>query len=228
MNAKTIVVAPFNIVSSLPPELEGSTKMVSSALVDHIEAHGKTVRVIDFRSGRKLWVDSMKEVRESGAKRNFENAARVYARRIGEQIEFDALIVPSIFIQNAQSRSGWAYWDNAKKKIKITGDSPKGGVLALGSHYFKAASAFVYVLDREGGAIQSSRYGLELLQHVNFKSTDEFFIVDNVPLMKNGEDMRDGIAKALSPFLPEDTPIPAANDLDVSPDAEDTTDSNPS
>ena len=31
----------------------------------------------------------MKEVRDAGEKRNFGNAARVYARRIGEQIKFE-------------------------------------------------------------------------------------------------------------------------------------------
>lgn len=49
----------------------------------------------------------MKEVRESGLPRNFKNAARVYAQKIGERIEFDAIIVPSIFVQNAK-KSGHA------------------------------------------------------------------------------------------------------------------------
>ena len=35
--ARTIVVAPLNVVSSLPPELEGSTKIVSTALVEQLE-----------------------------------------------------------------------------------------------------------------------------------------------------------------------------------------------
>lgn len=96
MNAKTILIAPFNIVSALPPELEGSTEIVKTALIDHLEAHGKTVHIIGFRIGRKLWSASMKEVRDSGAKRNFENAARVYAGKIGESVEFDALIIPSL------------------------------------------------------------------------------------------------------------------------------------
>ena len=92
-NAKIILVAPFNIVSSLPPELEGSTRMDSDALIDHLKAHGKTAHLISFRVGRELWAASMKEVRDSGAKRNFENAAKVYARKIGEQIDLFGLML---------------------------------------------------------------------------------------------------------------------------------------
>jgi len=219
--AKTIVVAPLNIVSSLPPELEGSTKMVRAALVEHLEAHGKTVHVIGFRSGRELWKDSIKEVRASGGKQSFENAARVYVRRIGEQIEFDVLIVPSIFIQNAKMRSRTVRWDGAEQRMSIEGGgiNSKRANLYLGNVgklNVRAASLFVHVLGRDGNSIQTKRSGLEIVQHLEWRveqkggysGTEEVsqVLVNDTPAIEDIEMVRAGVAAALSPFLSEEVP----------------------
>jgi len=181
--AKTIVLAPLNIVSSLPPELEGSTKMISAALVDHLEAHGKTVRVIGFRAGRDLWKSSMKEVRDSGEKRNFENAARVYARRIGEQLDFDVLIVPSVFIQNAKMRARTVRWDGAEQEMVI-----EGGINS------KRANLYQGNMGQKGGYSGRETVSQEL--------------VNDTPAIQDKERVRAGVAAALSPFLSEEVPPP--------------------
>ena len=220
--AKTIIIAPLNVVSSLPPELEGSTKMISAALVGHLEAHGKTVRVIGFRAGRDLWKSSMKEVRDSGEKRNFDNAARVYARRIGEQLDFDVLIVPSIFIQNAKMRARTVRWDGAEQKMVIEGgiNSNRANLYQgnMGTLSVRAASLFVHVLDRDGNSIQTKRSGLELIQHLEWrveqkggysgKETVSQELVNDTPAIQDKERVRAGVAAALSPFLSEEVPPP--------------------
>jgi hypothetical protein len=220
-NAKVILVAPFNIVSSLPPELEGSTRMVSDALIEHLEAHGKTAHLISFRVGREYWAASMKEVRDSGAKKNFKNAAKVYARKIGEQIEFDAMIVPSIFIQNAKMRSRVSRWDGAVQKMdmigKLTNNSRSTMQFQTGTLMVRAASIFVHILDRDGNAIQTKRRGLEVIQHLERKvisggqsgGSDQLRIelVDDNPAIENDEMVRAGVAAVLSPFLSEEIPV---------------------
>jgi hypothetical protein len=227
-NAKVILVAPFNIVSSLPPDLEGSTRMVSDALIEYLEAHGKTAHLISFRVGRDLWAASMKEVRESGEKRNFENAAKVYAQKIGDQIEFDAIIVPSLFIQNAKMRSRVSRWDGAVQKMdmvgKLTKNSRSTAQFQTGTVTVRAASIFVHVLDRDGNSILTKRHGLEVIQHLERKvisgghsSADQLTIglVDDDPPIDNDEMVRAGVAEALSPFLPEE--IPSTNEEVSSP-----------
>lgn len=222
MEARTIIVSPFNIVSSLPPELAGSIGIVSTALIEHLEAHDKEVHVIGFQAGRDLWRMSMKEVRESGLPRNFKNAARVYAQKIGEQIEFDAIIVPSIFVQNAnKKRSRIVRWDGAEQKLEYRGDS-RGVVVA--SIYVKAASLFVHILDREGNAIHTKRMGLELIQHLRFggerirgysrredsdaQLINNWKVVDDAPPIQDEERVRAGVAAVLSPYLSEEVPHP--------------------
>ena len=241
--AKTIVVAPLNIVSSLPPELEGSTKMVKAALVEHLEAHGKTVHVIGFRSGRELWKDSIKEVRSSGGKQSFENAARVYVRRIGEQIEFDVLIVPSIFIQNAKMRSRTVRWDGAEQRMSIEGGgiNSKRANLYLGNVgklNVRAASLFVHVLGRDGNSIHTKRSGLEIVQHLEWRveqkggysGTEEVsqVLVNDTPAIEDIEMVRAGVAAALSPFLSEEVPGPTQKSPEGDPVPIETSDANPS
>lgn len=238
MNAKTILVTPFNIVSPLPPDLEGATRLVGSTLVEHLEAHGKTVRVIGVRAGRDLWKASMREVRDSGQPRKFENAAKVYARKLGEIVEFDALIVPSLFVQNAKMRARTVRWDGAEQTIQIhgrggtnPGNSYQGN---LGTLNVRAASIFVHVLDRDGNSIQTKRAGLELIQHLEFKverkggqsGTDQIFqgLVNDNPPIENREMVGAGVAASLSPFLSEDVPeeLPSPSDSET-PEADTTT-----
>lgn len=229
LRAKTILVSPFNIVSAMPPELEGSARFVSNALVDHLEAHGKTVRVIGYDIGRRFWKKSRKEVRDSGRPRKFENAAKIYARKIGEHVEFDAIIVPSLFVQNAKMKSRVVRWDGAEQKVERHGNS-RGAIIQSGSVVIKAASLFAYVLDREGVAIHSGRAGLELIQNMRFGGkrrrglqeresriesfSADFVLVDNIPAIQDKDRVCAGVATVLSPFLPMYTPTPVSRAAD--------------
>jgi hypothetical protein len=212
-NAKMILIAPFNIVSALPPELEGSTRMVSTELVRHLKAHGKKVQVISFRSGRDIWKASMKEVSNSGQKKNFENAAKIYAKKLGASVEFDALIVPSLFIQNAKTRGRTVRWDGAEQSIAMSGSTGNNLYVGQGgSHNVRAASIFVHIVNRQGKLIQTKRSGLELIEHLEWKvkmkggysGTEEVTqnVVPDVPPLEDKELIRAGVAASLSPFLP--------------------------
>jgi len=211
----------------MPPSLEGSSRIVSDSLVETLEAHGKTVRVIGFEAGRQIWRDSINEVRKSGLPKNFKNAAKVYARKIGEQVEFDVLLVPSLFVQNAKMRSRTVRWDGAEQKIERRGNS-RGALMESGSIVVKAASLFLHVLDREGVEVHSKRAGLELIQYMQFGAKTKrgylsgegdlesfaanFVLIDNIPPIASEERVRAGVAAALAPFLPEERPVPAVDD----------------
>jgi hypothetical protein len=217
-NAKVIIISPFNVVSSLPPELEDSTKLVSKEMVAYLEEHGKTVKRMAFRAGRDLWKASMQEVSSSGQDRNFENAARIYARKIGEHLDFDVVIVPSLFVQNAEAHGRTAKWDGAKQMIPLEGEA--GSTQAyqgnLGRLSVRAASIFVHVVDSSGETIHTKRSGLELIQHLEFLvekdgqySGGEHVrqgLVNDRPPIEDVERVREGIAAVFVPFLPEEIP----------------------
>ncbi len=207
MRAKTIVVAPLNLVVALPDELKSSTTLVSEALVEHLEAHQKTPRVLDFRSGRTLWLESTRDVSEAGETQNFENAAAAFARKIGERIDFDALIIASLYVQNARIRSNFASWDGAKQKIEFVGRSRREIEMPQLAT-IPAASVLIHVLDREGRVIHTKRTGLELIQHMSIhtekkKGHDKrtWTLTNDVPALEDELRVRAGIAHSLSPFL---------------------------
>jgi hypothetical protein len=226
--ANTIIVASFNIVSPLPPDLEGSTRKVSMMLIEYLEAHDKKVYLLESRAAHDLWKMSMKAVRESGLPQNFKNAARVYAHEIGEQLEFDVVIVPSIitkYVRKKQSRTIRS--DGAEQTLEYRGNS-RG--VAISSINIKAASLFVQIIDREGNAIHTKRAGLELIQHLQFggqhvkgsirrtdsdaKLISSWKIVNDVPPIENDAMLRAGVAAAFSPFLPEIESVSWLEDVD--------------
>jgi hypothetical protein len=220
MDAKTLLMAPFNIVTPLAPELAGSMRTVSTALAQNLESHGKTVRMIGYRSGQELWKQSIVEVRASGRAKNFENAARVYARKIGEQAEFDAIVIPALFVQNARKKQSRVIrWDDAQQTLEYRGDSP---AVSVASIYIKAASVSVYVLDRAGEVIHSKQMGIELMQYMRFGAergsgysdrterdsqlSNDWQLVDIVPPIQDEDRVRASVASVMSPFLPEELP----------------------
>jgi len=216
--AKTILLSPFNIVNALPPELEGTTKKVKRMLVDHLEANGKTVKVMGYRAARNLWKDSTAEVRTSGKKKNFENAAKVYARKIREHLEFDAVIVPSLFLQNAKVAGRTAKWDGTEQKVEMEGRVPTnrsnryGG--NMGTFYVQAASIFVRILDANGKSIHDKKSGIELIQHLALIVEDgglasgaervDMELVDDKIAIDDDERISAAATDVLYPFVPRD------------------------
>lgn len=213
LNAKVVVVAPLNVASALPVEIEGSSEIVSTTLVSYLEEHGKTVQKLGFRGGRDLWVYAATQVEQSGQRRTFENAARVYAREIAKQIEYDVLIIPTIYIQNAQIRSSVVRWDGAREPIRIEGRrvlSRKNKRFDSMNATIRAASMMAAVFASDGAALQSESRGLQAIEHVQLsdgkgvRRDESFFDIEpNSPPLDDEAKIRAGIAGALSPFLPE-------------------------
>jgi hypothetical protein len=211
-NAKTIVVAPINVALALPEELTSSTEIVLTALVENLRKHGKTVHLVDFRNGRMLWLESAREVGQSDIAKSFNNAARVFAEKLRENVDFDALIIPSLYLQNAKVHAdGSARWDGARQRIDFVGQS-KWKVDLPPLAIVPAASILLSVFDREGNPLHSKRTGLELIQHLEIQSKrrkghDErsWALVDDTPAIEDAIRVSASIAHTLSPFLPKET-----------------------
>jgi hypothetical protein len=207
MRATTIAIAPLNVVLALPDELKSSAPLAAKALVEHLEANEKTLRAVDFRMAHALWIEATRDLGESKEEHNFENAARIFTRKLGEKIDFDALIIPSLYIQNARIRSDIAHWDSAKQRIEFKGQSrweiekPEVGTIA-------AASVLIYVLDKDGSVIHTKRTGLELIQHMAIHVEDRkghdkrtWTVTNDVPALEDETRVRAGMAHSLSPFV---------------------------
>lgn len=207
----TIAIAPLNVMVSFPARLESSTDIVAKSLRSQIEAQGKTVHSISFRDATDLWRSSMKEVASSKQRKDFENASRVFARRLHEETPFDALVIPALFIQNARwdRRSRVAHWDGAEQKLELVGRLLDGGYCPIGE-LPEGASLLLYVLDAEGEIIYSKQTGLELIQHMEVGPHPDPDVhgiychwADDVPPIGDETLVRAGVARGLAPFFPE-------------------------
>jgi len=215
--AQTIVLVPLNIVLALPTELDSTTEMVSDALVEHIEAQGKTVHLLDFRVARTLWIQATRIVSESNRAKNFENAAQVLTRLIGEKMEFDAIIIPSLFLQNAklkQTSAGVdAHWDGATQRLEWIG-TPSDKTRDPKLRSISAASILVYILDRTGRELLEKRTGLEIVEHLEIEvkkrqgqDQKTWIVKPDLPPIGDKERLDAAIAFALYPFLPQERPV---------------------
>jgi hypothetical protein len=209
MRAKTIIVAPFNIALPLPIELSSSTRIVSDALVEHLEDQGKEARLVEMNVGKALWVESTREVISSGGPKNFETAVRVFARRIRQQIDFDAIIFPALYLQNAKTNFEVAVWDTANQRVEYEGRS-RQEIEMPPPMTIPAASLLVYVLDTDGNIIHSRRTGLELIQHMEIHVEKKqgydkrtWALKDDDPPIEDEVRVRAAVAHALYPYLPK-------------------------
>jgi hypothetical protein len=212
----TVVIVPLNVVVSLPARLEASTDIVARSLRSQIEAHGKSVDTIRFRDANHLWRSAMKEVISSKQPKNFENAARVFARHLHEEMPFDVLVIPSLFIQNARwdCRTHIAEWDDTRQKMEVVGRL-RGAATCAFRDRPEAASLLLNVLDAEGEILYSKQTGLELIEHIEVGPDPDpdvhgiyYRWGDDVPPIGDETRVRAGVARGLAPFLPEgDTPV---------------------
>jgi hypothetical protein len=215
--AKTIVLLPLNIVLALPTELAPSREMVSKALVEHVEGQGKTVYLLDVSAARALWIQATKIVSESNRAKNFENAAEVLTQLIGEKVDFDALIIPSLYLQNAklkQTQAGIdAHWSGATQRVEWIGtpstetEDPKLGSL-------RAATILVSIFDRAGRELVEKRTGLELIEHLAIevekrqgRDKRTWVVTSDLPPIDDEVRLEAAIAFALHPFLPQDPAV---------------------
>jgi hypothetical protein len=211
--ATIIIIAPMNLALPLPSQLESSANFVMRALDDVLRAHEKSIQRIDPRQGRQLWFQSAKEIQQSAAEDNFENAVRVFARKIGEVSEFDTLILPSLYVTNAQVRTeGTARWDTATQRIEFIGQS-KWEIEVAQLSSVPAASILMSVFDRDGMKIHSKRTGLELVQHLAIqverrKGHDKrtWGLEDDIPAISDPVRVKAAISHSLFPFLPKGPP----------------------
>jgi hypothetical protein len=207
--AKTIVVAPFNVALALPDGLKSSIPLASDTLTRVLEKQDKTVRLLSDSEGKALWIESALEVAKSGGPKNFESAVRVFASKLQRIAPFDAMIVPSLYIQNASATPVAARWDRANQQIEFIGRA-REEIEMPAVTTIPAASVLMYVTDRDGEVIHTKRTGIELLQHMEVRIKRKqgydqriWTLTDDDPPIESEVRMRAAIAHALHPFLPK-------------------------
>ncbi len=205
-----IVILPLNVTSPLPAELKSASPAVWSAFEVYLRAHGAALKTLAYPSARGLWLASIRDARADPKQKEigFDDAARLFVAKLKQHTDFDALIVPSLYVQRATLSGTTASWDGSEQTIEIDarrGDAPIPSD-ALIEGVAPAASLHTVVFNGDGSKLHEGRAGLALLVRAKVSRPSApnepptFSFVprrdpfDRVQLMR-------GTAKALAPYV---------------------------
>ncbi len=215
--AQTLLILPLNVAAVMPPELDSMSPLVRKELEIYLADHGKTLKTVSYPDARRLWLSSIREVRSgpNGARSGYDDAARVFVRKLAQHAQFDTVIAPSLYVQKARISGRFARWDGVERELEIEEQgrlSPSIPANTPLEGEAPGASLHAVVLDSKGVKIQEARGGLELLVSVRVQrnpripnSEPQFAFATRTDLFSNRAHLREGIAHALAPFLP---PLP--------------------
>jgi len=206
-----VVVLPLNVAAPMPAELKGVSAQAWSALEIYLRAHGAKLKTLAYPTARALWLASVRDARADPKHKDpgFEDAARVFVGKLKQQTDFDALIVPTLYVQRAILTGTQASWDGSQRTLEI--ESRRGETLPADAAIegaVPAVSLHAVVFNGEGSRIHEGRAGLALLVRARLTRQslpDEAPTFSLSPLKDPFEDrafLMQGTAKALAPYVP--------------------------
>jgi hypothetical protein len=211
---RSLLILPLNVPAVMAPELEAARPVVWEELEIYLRAQGKELRTVSFATARQLWLGAVRRVRDAEkgvkTKTGFDDAARALVLELARHAEFEAVIVPSLFVREAQISGASARWDGVERPLEFEIRGPGAGSAAAPpavEGLAPAASLHAVVLDAQGNKLQEELRGLDLLVAVRVSessSTSErkFELATRADPLANRAHVRESIALALEPFLP--------------------------
>jgi hypothetical protein len=210
--AQSLLILPLNVAAVMPTELDAASPMVWEALEVYLRAQGKALKTVAFPTARQLWLESIKQVRATNPRSGYDDAARVLVGELSRHAAFDAVIAPSLYLREARIDGRSASWDAVERPLEIEGAERLPADLPL-EGAAPAASLHVAVFDAQGNKLQEAIGGLELLVRVRVtrkrNASPGALSVRYTPrsdLFATRDQMLEGIALALAPFLPPLSP----------------------
>jgi hypothetical protein len=208
--ARTLLILPLNVPAVMAPELEAARPVVWEELETYLRAQGKELKTVSFSSARELWLGAIRKVRaEAGARAGFDEAARAFALELARHADFEAMIVPSLFVREAPIAGRSARWDDVERPVEFEIRDPAAALASPDPPEVEglapAVSLHVVVLDAEGDEIQEELRGLDLLVRVRVSAPGSgpgFELAPRPVPLANRAWVREAIADALAPFLP--------------------------
>jgi hypothetical protein len=207
-----VVILPLNVATPMPAELKSESSAAWSALEVYLRAHGAALKTVAYPAARGLWLASIRDARADPKKKDpgFDDAARLFVGKLEQQSDFDALIIPSLYVQRATLSGTKATWDGTERTLEIEaprGDGPvqsdapiEGAVPAVSLH--------VLVFDRNGSKLHEGRAGLALLVRAKIShpsapnEAPEFSFAPLRDPFADRASLMQGTATALAPQIP--------------------------
>jgi hypothetical protein len=209
-----VVIVPLNLGVRATTEVEPGVEPVWREILSHFAARKQPATALERKSAAALWTEVMAEV---SAKPNADvyEAYALFARRISDQVEYSAIVFPSLVTRAARIQGKTAAWDGVRRQVDLTGRETVGTV--MGSDLLitstgvrgeiAAASLHVAVLTRDGELRFEGAGGLSLLQELDedgdaVKGSTQVAVELRQDAFADPSELREGIETAFRRPLP--------------------------
>ena len=209
---KRFLVCAPNTVIALPAEIHGVTDSLREQIDAYLHFHGREAQWINLYDSRKLWGEAAGAAKQKGA---VDQTPAYFAERLDQLYDFDAIIMPSILVHKARASDGGAVWDGVSRRMELLNEPmrPIGGqdTFAQGveaggvSGDVLVTSVHVLVFSRAGERIFEGRGGFAFVHDGDMAGAQKNWAwkLRIRDLAKDIDAMREGIAIAFDPYLPE-------------------------
>ena len=209
---KRFLVCAPNTVIALPAELSGVTTALREQIDAYLHFHERDTQWLDLVESRQIWNEAVAAAKQNGP---IEKAPVFFATKLDERYDFDAIVMPSIVLHKARATDGGAVWDGVSRQMELVNRPmrPVGraqDVFAEGIRFggvsgdVLVTSIHVLVFSRTGERIFEGRGGFSFVHDADMSDAKKHHYQLRLrDLAKQVEEMREGLAIAFDPYLPE-------------------------
>lgn len=206
-----LVCAP-NLVLSLPPELQAGTTPLLREIETYLQEHGRGSSRLSLYDGRLLWKRSVAQAKEQGS---IGAAVRIFAAKLAEHFDFEALIMPSILLHTTRVTSSKGSWDGVQRTLRKI-NTPRRAVGGRGQDLFydgialggvsgevSVISVHLLVFSKDGERIFEGRGGLDFIHEIDLSPAKDqhWNPVLRGDLFADRKILRESIEIAFNPYL---------------------------
>jgi hypothetical protein len=204
------LLLPMNVVITLVPELEDAAAILETEVAEFLRQNGRAVHELSFGEARSEWVAAAKEVTSRGWELSFDRNVAVFAERMLQSHDFDAMVMPAVIGRDIRVSGSFGRWDGVSRRFP-TRNEPRlkpgqsGGVVGHGfAGTFMGASLHVMVFTRDGSRVFEGRGGLDFVHYADLSTALETWrweIHRRDDFLEDPEIVREGIRLAFEPYL---------------------------
>jgi hypothetical protein len=208
-----VVLVPLNLGVRATPEVEPGVEPVWREILSHFAAQKQPATALERKSAGALWNEVMIEVRAQ-PEPDVYKAYALFARRIADQVDYSAIVFPSLVTRAARVQGEIASWDGVRRHLELAQPETLGS--GIGSDLLvstkgvrgeiAAASLHVAVLSPDGELRFEGAGGLSLLQELDKKEEVRGDAQVGVELRQNAfadaAELREGVEAAFRRPLP--------------------------
>jgi hypothetical protein len=206
-----VVLVPLNLGVRATAEVEPGVEPVWREILSHFAAQQQPATALERKSAGALWNEVMAEVRTQPDPDVYK-AYALFARRIADQVDYTAIVFPSLVTRAARVQGETAAWDGVRRELSV----PKTTGTGMGADFLvasvgvrgeiAAASLHVAVLTPNGELRFEGAGGLSVLQQLDeakdARGGEQLAVELRQDAFADASELREGVEAAFRHPLP--------------------------